>query len=73
MTIKLAENSLAAFHDGEAAKHLKETIKWEQQADSAKSADSQIKYKNKAQESRQKAIDALETAKIAAGRLKQVK
>jgi hypothetical protein len=68
MTIEFAENSLAAFHDGEAAKHMKEAANCEQLAET--STASRTAYQVKAQEHQQKAIEHLEAAKNAAGRLK---
>jgi hypothetical protein len=68
MVIRYAENSIVARYDKRATEFMREVVKWERQAERAASPESKKKYQRKAQEVRKKALDALESAKIAAGR-----
>lgn len=68
MAIRYAENSVVAQYDKQAVEFTREVAKWERQADTAASPERKRKYREKAQEFRQKALDAIEMAKIAAAR-----
>lgn len=68
MLVRYAENSVVAQFDKQAVESMQEVAKWETQADKAASPERRRKYREKARQLRQKALDALERAKIAAAK-----
>jgi len=68
MVVRYAENSVVAQYDKQAVGFMQEVAKWERQADTAVSPQLKKKYREKARKLRQKAVDSLEMAKIAAAK-----
>jgi len=68
MTARYAENRTARYFDGQAVDFMRQAAKWDKQADTARTDTSRAKYAAKANQLRQKAIDALEKAKNASAR-----
>jgi hypothetical protein len=66
MAMQYAENRAAAKYDRQATAFLREVVKWEKQADAAPSVKARARYRKKAQKLRKGAIEALESAKLAA-------
>jgi len=68
MVVRYVENATAAQYDKEATELMRQVANWEKQAESARSPENRRKYRAKAQESREKAITALQNANLAAAR-----
>lgn len=68
MAVRYAENIVVEKLDRQTVALMKEVSKWERQADRAVSPVRKKKYLEKAQQMRQKALVAIEGAKIAAAR-----
>ena len=64
--MRYAENPTAAYFDNEAVRFSSQAAKWDKQADTARTDRTRTKYRAKAQELRNKAIEALENAKNSA-------
>jgi len=65
----ISENSVVAYYDENASFFLKQAAAWATLADNAK-LKQRAKYWAKAEEYRRKANEALENAKITAGRIR---
>ena len=66
MTMRYAENTAAAYYDKQVTEYMAKAVRWEEQADKTPNPKSKQKYLQKGQEYRQKAMEALKNAILAA-------